>query len=65
MHETTHQPLISILSAVVETVVELKKRGHDVVLVCSGAIGVGLRRMNLDTRPGNLVGKQVGFQPSV
>ncbi len=65
MHETTHQPLLSILSAIVETVVELKKRGHNVVLVCSGAIGVGLRRMNLENRPGNLAGKQVGLQPSV
>ena len=59
VHETTHQPLLSTLSAVVETVVDLKRHGHKVVLVSSGAIGVGLKRMNIENRPKNLSGKQV------
>jgi glutamate 5-kinase len=59
VHETTHQPLLSTLSAVVETVVDLKRHGHKVVLVSSGAIGVGLKRMNIESRPKNLSGKQV------
>lgn len=59
VHETTHQPLLSTLSAVVETVVDLKRHGHKVVLVSSGAIGVGLKRMNIKSRPKNLSGKQV------
>jgi glutamate 5-kinase len=59
VHETTHQPLLSTLSAVVETVVDLKRHGHKVVLVSSGAIGVGLKRMNMESRPKNLSGKQV------
>lgn len=59
VHETTHQPLLSTLSAVVETVVDLKRHGHKVVLVSSGAIGVGLKRMDMDNRPKNLSGKQV------
>lgn len=59
VHETTHQPLLSTLSAVVETVVDLKRHGHKVVLVSSGAIGVGLKRMNIKNRPKNLSGKQV------
>lgn len=42
----------------VETVVDLKQRGHRVVLVSSGAIGVGLRTMNLESRPKSLAGKQ-------
>ncbi|KAF8898255.1 glutamate 5-kinase [Gymnopilus junonius] len=58
VHETTHQPLLSTLSAVVETVVELKRYGHKVVLVSSGAIGVGLRRMDMETRPKSVSGKQ-------
>lgn len=58
VHETTHQPLLSILSTVVETVVKLRSLGHKVVLVSSGAIGVGLQRMNLPSRPKNLAGKQ-------
>jgi glutamate 5-kinase len=37
----------------------LKRHGHKVVLVSSGAIGVGLKRMNIKSRPKNLSGKQV------
>ncbi|KAF9480883.1 glutamate 5-kinase [Pholiota conissans] len=58
VHETTHQPLLSTLSAIVETVIELKRNGHKVVLVSSGAIGVGLKRMDLQKRPDSLSGKQ-------
>jgi glutamate 5-kinase len=59
VHEKTHQPLLSTLSSVVETVVHLRRQGHKVVLVSSGAIGVGLKRMNLASRPKSLSGKQV------
>ena len=59
VHETTHQPLLSTLSAVVETVVHLREQGHKVVLVSSGAIGVGLKRMEVATRPKSLSKKQV------
>ncbi|KAF2475667.1 glutamate 5-kinase [Lindgomyces ingoldianus] len=52
--EKTHQPLLSILSVIVETAVKLHADGHRVVLVSSGAIGVGLRRMDLDKRPKHL-----------
>ncbi|KAJ6593368.1 glutamate 5-kinase [Mycena capillaripes] len=58
VHEKTHQPLLSTLSSVVETVVALRRQGHKVVLVSSGAIGVGLKRMNLASRPKSLSGKQ-------
>ena len=58
VHESTHQPLISTLSRVVETVVRLKSQGHKVVLVSSGAIGVGLKRMEIPNRPKSLSGKQ-------
>ncbi|KAL5533493.1 PRO1 [Sanghuangporus sanghuang] len=58
VHETTHQPLLSRLSAIVETVLHLKAEGHKVVLVSSGAIGVGLKTMNLGSRPKNLAGVQ-------
>lgn len=59
VHEETHQPLLSILSAVVETVVNLRSQGHKVVLVSSGAIGVGLRTMDIPQRPKSLSKKQV------
>jgi len=58
VHETTHQPLLSTLSRVVEAVVCLKSQGHKVVLVSSGAIGVGLKRMDIPSRPKSLSGKQ-------
>lgn len=59
IHETTHQPLLSLLSSIVETVVQLKKQGHRVVLVSSGAIAVGVKRMELKARPKTVSGKQV------
>ncbi|KAI6111265.1 glutamate 5-kinase [Pisolithus sp. B1] len=58
VHEETHQPLLSILSSVVETVVNLRSYGHKVVLVSSGAIGVGLRTMDIPQRPKSLSKKQ-------
>lgn len=57
--EKTHQPLLSILSSVVETVLRLKNEGHKVVLVSSGAIGVGLKRMSLKSKPKSLAARQV------
>ncbi|KAI1435768.1 glutamate 5-kinase [Xylaria sp. CBS 124048] len=52
--EKTHEPLLSILSLIVETAVKLRKDGHKVIIVSSGAIGVGLRRMNVERRPKHL-----------
>ncbi|KAI3338987.1 glutamate 5-kinase [Ustulina deusta] len=52
--EKTHEPLLSTLSLIVETAVKLRKDGHKVVIVSSGAIGVGLRRMDVDKRPKHL-----------
>ncbi|KIW05913.1 glutamate 5-kinase [Verruconis gallopava] len=52
--ESTHEPLLSILSVIVETTIKLLKDGHRVVIVSSGAIGVALRRMDLPKRPKHL-----------
>jgi glutamate 5-kinase len=52
--EKTHQPLLSILSLIVETACKLRADGHRVVIVSSGAIGVGLRRMDMARRPKHL-----------
>jgi glutamate 5-kinase len=59
VEEKTHEPLLSILSLIVETAVKLHKDGHKVIIVSSGAIGVGLRRMDLDKRPKHLPRVQV------
>lgn len=40
-NEKTHFPLLSNLSALVETVLSLRASGHRVILVTSAAIGTG------------------------
>lgn len=52
--EKTHLPLLSTLSLIAETAVQLRKDGHKVIIVSSGAIGVGLRRMDVEKRPKHL-----------
>jgi len=52
--EVTHEPLLSILSTIVETACSLQKTGHRVVIVSSGAIGMALGQMNLPRRPKQL-----------
>lgn len=57
--ETTHQPILSILSLIVETATKLRRDGHRVVIVSSGAIAVGLQRMNIPKKPKHLPQIQV------
>jgi glutamate 5-kinase len=59
--EVTHQPILSILSLIVETALKLQSDGHRVVLVSSGAIGVGLKRMDMAKKPKHLPQIQVGI----
>lgn len=47
------------LSKLVETVQRLRSCGHKVVIVSSGAIGIGMKRMNIQQRPVDLTAKQV------
>ena len=57
--EKTHQPLLSVVTLIVETAVKLRKDGHRVVIVSSGAIAVGLQRMGVEKKPKNLPRIQV------
>jgi glutamate 5-kinase len=57
--EATHQPILSILSTIVETTINLLHDGHRVIIVSSGAIGVGLRRMDIAEKPNYLPRVQV------
>lgn len=59
--ETTHEPLLPILTLIVDTAVKLRKDGHRVVIVSSGAIGVGLRRMDVAKRPKHLAQLQASL----
>ncbi|SPO02797.1 related to glutamate 5-kinase [Cephalotrichum gorgonifer] len=52
--EESRQPHLPILSVVVETAVKLREDGHRVVIVSSGAIGVGMRHMDVEKRPKRL-----------
>ncbi|RPA96025.1 glutamate 5-kinase [Choiromyces venosus 120613-1] len=56
--EKTHEPLLSNLSLLVETAVRLRRDGHRVILVSSGAIGIGLRRLDIEKRPKHLAAAQ-------
>lgn len=51
MDEETHEPKLSTLENIVKTTLDLQKAGHKVIIVSSGAIGIGLRRMNYKKRP--------------
>ncbi|KAK3678248.1 Glutamate 5-kinase [Recurvomyces mirabilis] len=54
VNETTHEPLLSTLSTIVETAVSLHDEGHRIIICSSGAIGMALRQMNLERRPKHL-----------
>ncbi|KAJ3327555.1 hypothetical protein HDU93_001882, partial [Gonapodya sp. JEL0774] len=56
--EKTHRPRLAALSQLVETCVKLKDTGHRVVVVSSGAVGTGLKRLGLERRPKGMGGKQ-------
>lgn len=58
-NEVTHFPLLSNLSALVESILHLKSQGHRVVLVTSAAVGTGLRRLNMAEKPSKLSARQV------
>lgn len=62
MEENSHEPLLSVLSLIVETAVKLRKDGHRVVIVSSGAIALGMRRMDVEKRPKDLSGVQVSWE---
>ncbi|KAG7672765.1 hypothetical protein Ndes2526B_g08244 [Nannochloris sp. 'desiccata'] len=49
---------LTSLASIVETVRDLKNEGYNVILVSSGAVGVGCQRLGLDTRPSELAKKQ-------
>ncbi len=49
---------LSTIAALVETLVSLQKAGHQVILVSSGAVGVGCARLGLTERPRNIALKQ-------
>lgn len=49
---------LSTLARLVETLTQLRRQGHRLVLVSSGAVGVGCARLGLSDRPRRLATKQ-------
>lgn len=54
----TGQLALSTIAELVETLTTLRKRGYQVVLVSSGAVGVGCGRLNRKERPKDIAMKQ-------
>jgi glutamate 5-kinase len=49
---------LSTIAALVETIVDLRDRGHQIVLVSSGAVGIGAARLGMTERPKKIALKQ-------
>jgi len=54
----TGQLSLSTIAALVEVLTRLRAAGHRVVLVSSGAVGVGCRRLGIQERPKKIALKQ-------
>ncbi len=54
----TGQLALSTIATLAETLSDLRRRGHRVILVSSGAIGVGCARLGLTERPKSIALKQ-------
>ncbi|KNC74727.1 glutamate 5-kinase [Sphaeroforma arctica JP610] len=57
-NEETGQVKLQVLSALVDVICNLKTRGYNVVLVSSGAVGLGQLTMGMTERPSSTAGKQ-------
>lgn len=49
---------IGIICRLVETLCKLRRQGHNVVLVTSGAVSIGSMRMGMEKRPTDIITKQ-------
>ena len=52
-------PDFNILKRIVMEIAELKKNGKQVIMVTSGAIGTGMKELNLKSKPNDVVMQQV------
>lgn len=57
-HPQTGFLALSAIAALVETLSRLRHQGHQVILVSSGAVGVGCARLGLTERPKSIAMKQ-------
>ncbi|KAL6449652.1 MAL2 Alpha-glucosidase [Candida maltosa Xu316] len=52
--EVTREPRLANMALIVETMVKLRRQGHKIVIVSSGAIAFGMKRVGLDEKPSKL-----------
>ncbi|CAH2353211.1 glutamate 5-kinase [[Candida] railenensis] len=52
--EVTREPRLANMSLIVETLVKLRRSGHKIVIVSSGAIAIGMKRVGLSVKPSKL-----------
>lgn len=52
--EKTGYPKLSILASLVEEIIRLRADGHRIILVTSGAVGIGMKRLGIAKRPKKL-----------
>ncbi|CAI5756301.1 unnamed protein product [Candida verbasci] len=52
--EVTLEPRIANMSHIVETVVKLRRQGHKIIIVSSGAIAFGMKVVGLNSKPKEL-----------
>ena len=57
-HPETGDLQLATISKLVEAIVHLRRQGHSVVLVSSGAVGIGCGRLGLKSRPRKISQKQ-------
>ncbi|CCE87218.1 Piso0_005761 [Millerozyma farinosa CBS 7064] len=51
---STKEPRIANMSLIVETIVKLRRQGHKIIIVSSGAIAFGMKKTGLKTKPTKL-----------
>ena len=57
-YENTGLLHIRRMKQLCEVLSDIKNAGHEVILVSSGAIGMGMGKLGLDSKPHDLPGKQ-------
>ena len=51
-------PAVGLIHGLVESAINLRREGREVIFVSSGAIGLGVRRLGMDSSPTELAMKQ-------
>lgn len=56
--EVSLEPRLANMSLIVETIVKLRRQGHRIILVSSGAIACGMKRVGMNLKPSKLAAVQ-------